>query len=228
MAHLTVPEALDALTHDEPSARRRGAEALGVLAELALIEGPERVVDALLGALGDAYADVRGAVVSALGQLAPRLVEPHPVVARLMTALDDVDPSVRVMAARALGHVGARIGDDALRRTLVEEGLVVGLDDFDGMVRREVVAALEMVALDPAAVDLRAMVIVPLSVTLAEDDDRLVRYYAARALGRLGVLFAPDNPVRYAIEATLTAATESSEGAVAKAARNALASLVAN
>ncbi|GAB4574151.1 MAG: hypothetical protein Kow0077_19250 [Anaerolineae bacterium] len=228
MSQLTPEEAYAALEAVDPSERRRGAEALGVLAEMGLIPGRETATLALLERLGDAYPDVRGAVVSALGQLAPRLSNAAltgRTAARLVTALDDADPSVRVAAARAVGHFGARTGDPALRQAVVMEGLVTALDDFDGMVRREVVAALEMVMTEAAAEALQAVVSQVLGAVLVEEGDRLVRYYIVRALSRIGAGLPAQHEARAQIVAALQAAAADSDAVVARSASRALEAL---
>lgn len=229
MAEFTFDNALTALHEPEPDTRRKAASALGLLSAAGLVPDRHAAAEALLGALGDAYADVRAAAVGALGQVAASgtdTVWQAKLAARIVTATNDPDASARVAAVRALGHLGTHIDDDVLRRALVTDGLIVGLDDFDGMVRREVIAALEMVALLPGQAPLRELVIHPLAVTLAEDDDRLVGYYAARALGRIGAVTAAGTN-RDLIAASLTAAMNGRPSHVQKAARRALAQMEA-
>jgi HEAT repeat protein len=90
-------------------------------------------------------------------------------------------------------------------------------------VRREVVAALEGITLQPEEAILRETVIAPLAVILAQDDDRLVLYYAARALGRLGRLVSAPDVRQVALDALETARLQSIHPQVQKVAANALA-----
>ncbi len=223
---MTLTETLTRLTDPDSSQRRQAATALGLMAEIDSLDRPSDAVAALLAALGDACADVRAAVVAALGQIGVMLAAgdlQSRVVDRVITALDDVDPTIRVAAARALSMLGTRGDMRHLTPHIVIDGLIVALDDFDGMVRREVVAALEGITLQPEEAILRETVIAPLAVILAQDDDRLVLYYAARALGRLGRLVSAPDVRQVALDALETARLQSIHPQVQKVAANALA-----
>src|SRR5271170_4156910 len=91
---------------------------------LAAIGPPaEEALPALLDALRDKEANVRGIAAFALARLGPAAVP------ALVSGLDHVDPGVRAGSALALGGMGAgaRRTVDALLRTVHDEDAHVGL-----------------------------------------------------------------------------------------------------
>ena len=143
-----------------------------------------RLTDTLIGALGDADAEVRERAARALGRhRVPEGAE------ALRAALRDGDPAVREGAAWALG----RIGDDGAAAALLD-----ALRDPEPEVRAGAASALGMLE-SPAAVDELAAAL--------DDPDVRVRDRTARALGR-----TRDRIATGASGATESAALEVIEG----------------
>jgi len=143
--------------------------ATGALIELGDSPSAPRVVEGLVGLLGDADENVRGRATSALGRLGQ--AEPG-VVEGLVGLLGDEEANVRWSATSALGRLGqAEPG--------VVEGLVGLLGDADENVRGRAAYALgEVGQAEPGVVEGL--------VGLLGDADENVRGRAAYALGRLG------------------------------------------
>ncbi|MGH8657387.1 MAG: HEAT repeat domain-containing protein, partial [Gammaproteobacteria bacterium] len=124
-------------------------------------------VPALLKALNDQDAAVRGAGIDALSQMGAAA---HVAIPELIKALDDPDPDIPWRAANALGTMG-RDAAAALTNALREKR---------GEVRRLVVDAL-------GEIGAAAKVAIPVLVQLLErDNDTELRWRAADALGAMG------------------------------------------
>lgn len=124
-------------------------------------------VPALLKALKDQDAAVRGAGIDALSQMGSAA---HVAIPDLIKALDDSDPDVPWRAANALGTMGSNAAP-ALTNALREKR---------GAVRRLVVDAL-------GEIGAAAKVAVPVLVQILErDNDGELRWRAADALGAMG------------------------------------------
>ncbi|MGH8579511.1 MAG: HEAT repeat domain-containing protein [Gammaproteobacteria bacterium] len=124
-------------------------------------------VPALLKALNDQDAAVRGAGIDALSQMGAAA---HVAIPELIKALDDPDPDIPWRAANALGTMGS----DAAA------ALTNALREKRGEVRRLVVDAL-------GEIGAGAKVAIPVLVQLLErDNEAELRWRAADALGAMG------------------------------------------
>jgi HEAT repeat protein len=141
---LTPADLLVALGDADPEVRRRAAEEAGRL-------GHPDVVDALVGALGDADDRVTEAATHALGEIEPPPGAGETVataIAALVTGHAEV--VVRETAVAALGSLGEAVGLDAVLAATgdvatVRRRAVLALAAFEGP---EVDAALERLATD--------------------------------------------------------------------------------
>jgi len=123
--------------------------------------GDPRPVPALASALNDADKAVRRQAVIALG----RIGTAH-VVTPLAVALKDADREVREKAMEALG----KVGEPAIRL------MITGLRSSDVLVRRGSSDALARIGRPTVS---------PLTRSLLEEDDRLVRVAAVETLGKM-------------------------------------------
>ncbi|HEX6834987.1 MAG TPA: HEAT repeat domain-containing protein, partial [Polyangia bacterium] len=139
--------------------------------------GADEARPLLLGALGDADADVRAHAAESIGR--HRLVD---AVARLTTALGDPDAHLRAAAAEALGAVLAGPGANDPSKDAVHavETLERALGDGEHEVREAAVGALGRM---PPTLGKRTAV----ALTGRLDDEAAgVRQRAAEVLGRMG------------------------------------------
>jgi HEAT repeat protein len=86
----------------------------------AIASDPTRASTHLVEALRDPSPTVRAASAIALGEVAPAMPDPRPMIDALSRSLSDRDPSVRRAAASALSRFGvaASGATDALKRAL--------------------------------------------------------------------------------------------------------------
>ncbi len=109
----------------------------------AIDSDPAHASTRLAEALRDPSPTVRAASAIALGEVAPAMPDPRPMIDALSRALSDRDPSVRRAAASALSRFGAAASGatDALRRALrdadrgVSAAALVALQGLGGTVR---------------------------------------------------------------------------------------------
>jgi HEAT repeat protein len=164
--------------------RRRAASDLRVITEDTDVPG---VIDALVGAMEDADADVRSTALESLGMVASEVrgrpartsAEQEATEQRVEIALrtltggfSDPDPTVRASAAWGLGWFGKRAGLDP------PPELFAALGDESAHVRQAALKALDAVQPTPA--------VVPSLIGLLKSRDRQVRFQAAELLGRVG------------------------------------------
>ncbi len=174
------------LADADPAVRARAALAVGRLQD-------STSVGALVPRLDDAAAEVRREAVFALGQIGHRSAR-----GALEARLSDRDPETVELAIEALGKLGDHASTPAVARFLADpsaarreaaavalwrladstalDALLARHDDPDPEVRWRVLYALEKVVA-PARVVL-------IAAHHLEDDEWLVRAYAARTLGR--------------------------------------------
>jgi HEAT repeat protein len=126
-----VPALVEALGQQSLNLRIWSARILGAI-------GDPLAVEPLLLQLEDPRAEVRGAAIEALGQLA----DPRGVQVLGSVLLRDPTPQVRAAAARALGRVGH---PDSL------DPLLLALGDSDHWTRVRVIAAVEALGMDDAS-----------------------------------------------------------------------------
>jgi HEAT repeat protein len=164
--------------------RRRAASDLRVITKDTDVQG---VMDALVGAMQDADADVRSTALESLGVMASE-IRGHPartsaeqkgteqqveVALRTLTrGLSDPDPMVRASAVWGLGWFGERAKLD------LPPELFAALSDESDHVRQATLKALGAVQLTPG--------VVPSLIELLKSRDRQVRFQAAELLGRVG------------------------------------------
>jgi HEAT repeat protein len=152
------------------------------------IEIGEPAVEPLIPALGDNNSDVRKNAATALGQIGnPRAVTP------LINATRDIDLGVRQKAVEALGQ----IGDPS-----AVFSLIVTLGDVNSDLRKYAAVALDKIGWQPdqgangaaywiaknewdRCIEIGESAVNPL-ITALGNNDTLVRYNAARALGQIG------------------------------------------
>jgi len=154
--------------------------------------GGTEAVRALIEALESEYKGARQGAVNALGQLGDSRAVPA-----LVRLLEDEYPSIRTRAVWALGQLG---GTEAVRtviRALKDENREVRRAALDGLGQlggTEAARALIEALGDETMRDHAARVlgqtgdpaVVPALIKTLQDENWLVRYAAARALGALG------------------------------------------
>jgi HEAT repeat protein len=163
------------------SLRRSVGTALGSLAlTLAVIavlgcgagkEEPVQVrIPALIKALGDPDAGVRGRAAAELGRIGP---EARDAVPALIAALGEANADVRASAAEALGEIGPQEEE-------VVPALIAALDDPENFVRASAAWAL-------GNIGPKAKQAAPKLKRLAEKDpDESVRHDAREAIEKIG------------------------------------------
>ena len=160
------------LKSESPEARRRGAQAIGLLGKQAV-----PAIPALLEALDDKTPDVRNVVIDTLVAIGPKGRTAAPKIAEL---LKDPDPTVRGKAAESLGRM--RIDDPAIVTALTER-----LNDDTLSVR--VFSAESLRQIDPKSLDG-----VPVLLAILDSEDQAVCAQAAHALFAFGVDAKPALP----------------------------------
>ena len=118
---------------DEKNVRKAAAEALGQLGV-----ANDKVIDGLVGALGDIDWKVREAAARALGKIAKENGIEEEIVERVIELLESENWKKREGAARALGQLG-------VANNKVIDGLVGALGDKNEDVRRAAVEALKKI-----------------------------------------------------------------------------------
>ena len=156
MGPVATPSLIAALRDRHQAARDAAAQAL--------VQAGAQAVDALIGALSDGARTVRSAAAWVLGEIGDvRAVEP------LIASLADGVEDVRVAARRALVRIGAPAVEPLIAALRGSRDWEVYMCDMSAQ----------------TLVDMGATAVEPLIAALG-DEDMLVRWTAAEALGKIG------------------------------------------
>jgi HEAT repeat protein len=168
-----LPVLREALSHDDSSLRRKGAQGLGCLGAAATDAAPE-----LVAAMADPKPGVRQAAAWALGETDLASAD---VLSALRKSLDDPHDPTRINAASSLVVLRAGAAD-------VLPALLAGLKHSDDLLRKRSAWSLGEIG-----GDLGKAAVAPLAEALG-DSEADVRTNAARALGKLGAAAEPALP----------------------------------
>ena len=160
----SIEELRDKLKSEKAGDRRKAARELGQTLS-------REATPLLLGAVGDKDPEVRRAAVKSLG-----LIRDPSAVTMLLTALEDGVPEVRQEAVIALVNLYTE-QDASFFLTREAKRLYARLNPFSGPVASDDTVIEPDVTVAPAVID-------GISARL-RDSNRLVRFYAANALGVL-------------------------------------------
>lgn len=174
----SVPHLVGAMRSIDRYARYGAAHALSqILADDNAGSKEPQALEAMVGALGDPEADLRGIAVDCLGAMGPRAAGAAEPLAALLA---DRAGSIRLQTALALGDIGTPVARAAIPVPVLISALTV--DDAKAYPRDYALRAPHVLgSLGP-----RANAAVAALLQALEYDDRSCRLDAAWALGQVG------------------------------------------